>query len=98
MEKYISKSAVVAAIKRLRERAYELYGYSQFDTAYNNVLEAIDTIEEADVDIEKKAEADWNTIFPLGYDDTTLLTLNHKEFMAFVNHYYELGLKSKKRE
>jgi len=94
----IDKDKVVAEINKLQKKARDLYGCSQFDTAYDNVLEAIDTLEEADVDIEKKAEEDWNTIFPLGYGDTTFLTLNHKEFMAFVKHYYELGLKVKKGE
>lgn len=52
MEEYILKFALVAEIKRLRDRAYELYGCSQFDTAYNNVLKSIDTLEVKEVGID----------------------------------------------
>ena len=45
MGQYINKDTVVAKIKRLSKKAIELYGYSQFNTAYNNVLESIDTLE-----------------------------------------------------
>lgn len=60
--KLIDKEKVIAEINELQKKARDLYGCSQFDTAYNNVLKAIDAIEEVDVDIEKKAEEDWNTI------------------------------------
>jgi len=50
----IDKSAVIAEIKKLRKRARELYGCSQFDTAYDNVLESIDTLETKEVDFERE--------------------------------------------
>lgn len=53
MRQYIDKSEVVAKIKTLRKRAYELYGCSQVVTAYNNVLDSIDTLEVKEVDLEK---------------------------------------------
>lgn len=56
MEQYISKDALVAEIKRLKDRAYELYGCSQFDTAYNNVLKSISSLEVKEVDITKMAD------------------------------------------
>ncbi len=46
--------------------------------------------------IEKDAKECWDYIFPLGYDEnTTELTFNYKEFIAFAKHFYELGLKQK---
>ena len=41
----IDKDKVVAEINELQKKARDLYGCSQFDTAYANVLKAIDTIE-----------------------------------------------------
>ena len=49
MAQYISKSALVAEIERLRDTAFELYGCSQFGSAYNNVLKSIDTIEVKEI-------------------------------------------------
>ena len=63
MKELIDKSAVVAEIKKLRERAYELYGCSQFGTAYNNVLESIDTLETKTVDLEKEIDDYWCSLF-----------------------------------
>ena len=51
MKQYISKDTLVAEIKRLRDRTYELYGCSQFDTAYNNVLLILDALEVKEVDL-----------------------------------------------
>lgn len=48
MNQYINKSDLVAEIKKLRDRAYELYGVSQFGSAYNSVLDVIDTLEVID--------------------------------------------------
>ena len=45
MKQYIDKSALVVEIKRLKEMAMDLYGYSQFDIAYENVLKIIDSFE-----------------------------------------------------
>ena len=55
MKHYIDKDALVAEIKRLKQKARELYGCSQFDTAYNNVLKSIDTLEVKEVNLEKAA-------------------------------------------
>jgi len=52
--KLIDKSEVVTRIKRLRERAFDLYGYSQFDTAYYNVLKIIDSLEMKEIDLEEE--------------------------------------------
>lgn len=70
MAQLIDKDAVVAEIKRLRERAYELYGYSQFDTAYNSVLESIDTLEVKGVDLEKEKDEEEKVLtYKHGFED-----------------------------
>jgi hypothetical protein len=57
MAQLIDKSALVEEIKRLSQKAKELYGYSQFNTAYDNVLESINTLEVKEVDLDFTAIA-----------------------------------------
>ena len=83
MKELIDKSAVVAEIKKLRKRAYELYGCSQFDTAYNNVLESIDTLEVKEVDLAKEYKE---------FIDCD----NGRSMFEIAKHFFELGLKSQK--
>ena len=83
MKELIDKSAVVAEIKKLRKRAYELYGCSQFDTAYNNVLESIDTLEVKEVDLEKEYKE---------FIDCD----NGRSMFEIAKHFFELGIKIKK--
>lgn len=52
--KFIDKEKIIAEIKRLRQEATELYGYSQFNTAYNNILEYLDTLEVTEVVAEQE--------------------------------------------
>ena len=52
MAHLIDKVALVAKIERLKQEARELYGCSQFDTAYKNVLKSINTLEV-------KEETEW---------------------------------------
>lgn len=45
--------------------------------------------------IKKDAKECWDYVFPLGWDENSMMTMNHKEFIAFAKHFYELGLKQK---
>jgi hypothetical protein len=91
MEKYIPLNALVAEIKRLRDRAHELYGCSQFDTAYNNVLKSINTFEVKEVDLEKEIDKEIETRWRGEYLFTS-------KFRDSAKHFYELGLKAQKGE
>jgi len=91
----IDKEKVVVEIKRLRQKATELYGYSQLNSAYNNVLESLDNFETKEVDLEKEiydAEKRFGDIDEMGgyriliFDD---------EFRDILRHFFELGLKAK---
>lgn len=89
--KLIDKEKVVAEIKKLRKRAYELYGCSQFDTAYNNVLDSIDTLEVKEVDLDREIKR-YRMRNPI---------IQHREeslydYMANIaKYFFELGLKTK---
>lgn len=75
MKELIDKAEVVVKIKKLRQKAMKLYGFSQFNTAYNNVLESIDTLEVKDVVAEQEGICNgilntiigdtWHIIIPL---------------------------------
>lgn len=89
MKELIDKSAVVAEIKKLKERAYELYGCSQFDTAYNKVLESIDTLEVKEVDLEKEIGK---------YLDANDIEFGHQiKLFDIAKYFFELGLKFKSK-
>ena len=92
----IDKDIVIEKINELKKRARELYGCSQFDTAYNKVLESINAIEEvSQVDLEKELEIIDNTLFDLDgvavQGATKYITVN--DIKEIVKHFYELGLR-----
>lgn len=97
--KLIDKEKVVAEIKTLRDRAHELYGCSQFDTAYNNVLDSIDILETKEVDLEE-------ALSDLDKDIKEFVTTEEFEkdsaiyghYWAIAKHAFLLGLKTKKGE
>ena len=88
MSQYIDKSALVTEIKRLSQKAIELYGYSQFNTAYNNVLESIDALEVKEVDLNLEITLWLNAIPEIRLDDVERL----------AKYFFELGLKAQKGE
>ena len=95
MKELIDKSAVVAEIKKLRDRAYELYGCSQFDTAYDNVLESIDTLEVKEVDLEKELDfnAEVSKFINTFYKNAKI---GHKLMIRrTAKYFYDFGLKTK---
>ena len=55
--------------------------------------------EQPEVDLEKEANECWDYVFSaIGWDENSLMTMNHKEFLAFARHFYELGLNSRKEK
>lgn len=87
MAQLISKSALVAEIKKLSQKAIELYGYSQFNTAYNNVLSILDTLEVKEVDLEEEIKR--FTMSKELYEADSVIK-------AVAKHFFELGLKAQK--
>lgn len=52
--------------------------------------------EQPDVDLDKEANECWDYVFSaIGWDENSLMTMNHKEFLAFARHFYELGRAAK---
>jgi len=68
--------------------------------AYRNVIDTITSLqqEQPEVDLEEEANECWDYVFSaIGWDENSLITMNHKEFLAFARHFYELGLKARKK-
>lgn len=48
--------------------------------------------EQPEVDLEKEANECWNYVFSaIGWDENSLMLMNHKEFLAFARHFAEWG-------
>ena len=45
-----------------------------------------------EVDLEKEIDNVWNPHFNLGWDDNSLVSINHKSFESIAKHFFELGL------
>ena len=111
MEQYIIKDAVVAKIKKLirenelylSENASDVVRF-QKTSAYsvlNNLLHFIDTLEVKEVDLEKHLKEDIeDVLFDLNgvavKGATYYLTVEDVKDIA--KHFFELGLKTQKRE
>ena len=75
---------------------------SEHRICYNKALQQvqceIDALEVKEVDLEKEIDDMWNPRFNLGWDDKSLLSMNHEGFTAIAEHFFELGLKAQKGE
>jgi hypothetical protein len=60
------------------------------DTRYKEKLEV------KEMDLEKEIDNVWNPHFNLGWDDNSLLSINHKSFESIAKYFFELGLKVQK--
>lgn len=100
MIQYIDKSALVAEIEERKGMCYNHYG-DYWNGCYNtftDILSFIDTLEVKEVDLEKEIDNVWNPHFNLGWDDNSLVSINHKSFESIAKHFFELGLKVQKGE
>jgi len=52
--------------------------------------------EQPEVDLEKEIDAVWNPRFNLGWDEKSLLSINHSAFETIARHFYNIGLNARK--
>ena len=57
--------------------------------------EFLDTLETKKVDLEKEIDGLWNPRFNLGWDEKSLLSVDHEGFSHIAKYFFELGLKTK---
>ena len=58
----------------------------------------VDHLKAKEVDLKKEIDNIWNPRFNLGWDEKSLLEMNHEGFTTIAKHFFELGLKAQKGE
>lgn len=53
--------------------------------------------EQPEVDLEEEIDKMWNPRFNLGWDDNSLLSINHKSFEAIARHFAQWGAEHLKK-
>ena len=102
--KYIDSEKLIAEIERRIDLICTTEGVVQRDKlqeyeALRDIGDFITSLqqEQPEVDLEKEANECWDYVFSaIGWDENSLITMNHKEFLDFARHFYELGLKARK--
>lgn len=105
MMQYIDKSAIAAEIKRRiillennSDGIISMLASGMFVNEYKDLLSFLDTLEVKDVDLEKEIDNIWNPRFNLGWDEKSLLSINHSGFTTIAKYFFELGLGLKTRK
>ena len=106
MAQYIDKDALVAQIEKriktldemLSRRPISWPTLEKLIEENKKVLSFLNTLEVKEADLEKEIDNVWNPHFNLGWDDNSLVSINHKSFESIAKHFFELGLKSQKGE
>ena len=101
MTQYIDKDAAVAEIKKLQKHYGEAQTRNIYEEGlkegrligYRDALHKLDTLEVKNVDLEKEIDNIWNPRFNLGWDEKSLLSMNHEGFTNIAKYFVELGLK-----
>lgn len=100
MAQYIDKSALVAEIESLENTYKKCPTRNSYEDGlkdgrligYKDALHKINILEVKEVDLEKEIGNVWNPHFNLGWDDNSLVSINHKSFESIAKHFFELGM------
>ena len=94
MEQYISKSSLVAEIKKRRDRNQEICTAEGSGAYYEDgfILDIINSLEVKEVDLEKEIDNIWNPRFNLGWDEKSLLSTNYEGFTTIAKYFFKLGM------
>ena len=104
MTKYIDTEKLETEVERRRTQAEKNYKESTYSMgrcdAFAEIRNFIHPLqqEQPDVDLEKEIDAIWNPRFDLGWDEKSLLSMNHEGFASVARHFYELGVKAGKEQ
>ena len=87
-----------------RKDAEVLQGYISYMNGNNVPMATMDGQEQPQVadaskmeEVEKETNEYWDYVFSaIGWDENSLMPINHKEFLAFARHFYELGKNARK--
>jgi len=111
MEQYIPKAAVIAEMKNRIDKCNTKKRSCPVNTqveaicdnkiyAYKELLSLLDTLETKEVDLEKEVrnyiEDNFTSVEEPDNYITTVMQLD--DMVSFAKHFFELGLKTQKRE
>ena len=95
---------IKAEIERLKVTNPSEYNYQNAEGyvwALDDLLSFLSSLEsEKPMDqdeLEKEIDRMWNPRFNLGWDDNSLLSINHKSFEAIARHFAEWGAENLKK-
>ena len=101
MEQYISKSALVTEMNKLKNISLE-YGYTTEqrivadvgkDLTLKGLLDYIDTLKVKEVNLKKEIDDVWKKDFSGHFD-----VIGYTDFIELAKYFFELGLKAQKGE
>ena len=96
MAQYISKSALVAEIEKLKDKVNDSSSYyNGWQHALRMTEISIDTLEVKEVDLEKEIKEEYLKRRCYGGKDNMLVILNEPQFNKIAKYFFELGLKTK---
>lgn len=100
MIQYIPKDALLAEIERLKGSLSPNFYEYDYDAAKVELLEKIEkflnTFKVKEVDLDKEIDNIWNPRFNLGWDEKSLLSINHEGFTTIAKHFIEIGINLQK--
>ena len=96
MEQYISKSALVAEIKKRRNKHFNSGGSpsSEYCHEDDEILGIIATLEVKEVDLDEEIKEEYLKRRCYGGRDNMLVILSESQFNKIAKHFFELGLRS----
>ena len=95
----IEKTTVMVEIEKIIDKIYAGLPFdslsSEQQTALwyvKSIMSSINNLEVKEVDLEKEIDNVWNPHFNLGWDDNSLISINHKSFESIAKHFFKLGI------
>lgn len=91
--KLIDKNKLLEELKKLKQNLS-----ASPIVVIEDVESLIESLETKEVNLEKEIDKIWNPRFNLGWDEKSLLSINHEGFTTIAKYFFELGLKAQKGE
>lgn len=88
--KLIDKNKLLEELKKLKQNLS-----ASPIVVIEDVESLIESLETKEVNLEEEIDKIWNPRFNLGWDEKSLLSMNHEGFTTIAKYFYELGLNAK---
>lgn len=92
MAHLIDKEALLREIDKLKQNLS-----ASPIVVIEDVISLVESLEVKEVDLEREIDNVWNPQFNPGWDEKSLLSMNHEGFTTIAKHFFELGLKAARK-